>query len=167
MKVQLAQPKTRRWLFATASTVALPAVLTACGAESGPASTGNSGAVTKPVTITYWGRWGGTSEQPEKQVIANFQEKFPNVTIQDMESNQIAGEGALDREKFIAALAAGTPPDVIKIDRFKMGGHGAKGTTTILDSVIKRDKIDMKKFFPATVEEVLYPPGSGGKVTAL
>lgn len=167
MKDQLGQPRTRRWLFATAGSVAVPAVLAACGTESGPASTGNSGAVTKPVTITYWGRWGGTSEQPEKQVIANFQEKFPNITIQDMESNQIAGEGALDREKFIAALAAGTPPDVIKIDRFKMGGHGAKGTTTILDSVIKRDKIDMKKFFPATVEEVLYPPGSGGKVTAL
>ena len=55
---------------------------------------------------------------------------------------------------------------MIKIDRFKMGGHGAKRTTTILDDLIKRDKVDVKKFFPATVEEVLYPPGPGGKITA-
>ena len=79
----------------------------------------------------------------------------------------MAGTGDLDREKFMTALAAGSPPETIKIDRFKMGGHGAKRTTTILDDLIKRDKVDVKKFYPATVEEVQFPPGPGGKITAL
>jgi len=119
------------------------------------------------VKIAYWGKWGGSSKDPEDAVIANFQQKFPNITVEGLEDNQIGGTGAVDREKFTAALAAGTPPDVIKIDRFKMGGHGAKHTTMVLDDYVKRDKIDMKKFYPATVEEVMYPPGSGGKITAL
>ena len=100
-------------------------------------------------------------------MIAAFQQKFSHITVEALESTQVAGQGDLDREKFTTALAAGSPPEVIKIDRFKMGGHGAKRTTTILDDLIKRDKVDVKKFFPATVEEVLYPPGPGGKITGL
>ncbi|HEX2033976.1 MAG TPA: ABC transporter substrate-binding protein [Chloroflexota bacterium] len=117
--------------------------------------------------IAYWGKWGGTSKDPEEAVIANFQQKFPHITVEGLEDSQVAGSGALDREKFTTALAAGTPPETIKIDRFKMGGYGAKQVTTILDDLIKRDKIDIKKFYDATVQEVLYPPAPGGKITAL
>lgn len=168
------EAQTRRHFLLAVAGVAMPVtLLAACGA-SGAGDSGSSGSnaqpgasTKKPVKIAYWGKWGGANEEAENAVIANFQSKFPHITVEGMESNQIAGEGAIDREKFIAALAAGSPPDLIKIDRFKMGGHGAKGTTAILDSVVKRDKIDMKKFYPATVEEVMFPPGSGGKVTGL
>jgi multiple sugar transport system substrate-binding protein len=145
---------------------ALPAVvLGACGGAGGGGSPAAPGA--QPVKISYWGKWGGSSQAAEETVIATFQEKLPNVTVEGLEDNQISGSGALDREKFTAALAAGTPPEVIKIDRFKMGGHGAKHTTTILDDYAKRDKLDPKRFYQATVDEVLYPPGAGGKMTAL
>lgn len=162
---------TRRTLVsataAGAAAVALPAVLVACGPGAAPGGGQGAAGTKNPVKIAYWGKWGGTSQEPEEAVIADFQAKFPHITVEALESNQVGGEGALDREKFYAALAANTPPDVIKIDRFKMGSHGARRTTAILDDLIKRDKIDMKKFYPATVEEVLYPPGTGGKVTAL
>jgi multiple sugar transport system substrate-binding protein len=152
----------RRAVFA-AGAVAFVAACNPAGGGGAPAGGGQK----KPVTIAYWNKWGGTSQEPEDAVIANFQQKFPNVTVQGLEDAQIAGEGRGDREKFIAALAAGSPPETIKIDRFMMGGHGAKATTTILDDLVKRDKLEMKKFYPATVEEVLYPPGQGGKITGL
>lgn len=159
---------TRRSFFGLTAGAVTPLMLAACGGEASSTQGGQaSGGVKKPVTISYWGKWTGASEEPENAVIANFQQKFSHITVEGLDNNQLAGEGALDREKFIAALAAGNPPEIIKIDRFKMGGHGAKGATTVLDDVVKRDKIDMKKFFPATVEEVMYPPGQGGKITAL
>lgn len=154
---------TRRGHLIASASVFPAVVLAACGQGGGVTVKPSS----KPVTITYWGKWGGSSKEPEEAVISKFQEKFPNITVEGLESSEIAGEGAVDREKFTAALAAGNPPDVIKIDRFKMGGYGAKHVTTILDDFIKRDKIDMKKFYAATVEEVLYPPEPGGKITAL
>ena len=160
----LANP-TRRTFFGLAGAAGAPVVLAACGPVGGQTTT--QGGAKKPVTINYWVKWGGTSEEPENAVIANFQQKFPHITVVGTEDAQLAGTGRGDREKFIAALAAGAPPDLIKIDRFMMGGHGAKKTTMVLDDLIKRDKVDMKKFFPATVEEVLYPPGTGGKYTAL
>ena len=159
--------QTRRRFVAAAGATILPStVLAACGGP-GDGRTDQVSASKRPAKIAYWGKWGGASERPESEVITNFQQRFPHITVEGLDSNQIAGDGALDREKFIAALAAGNPPEVIKIDRFKMGGHGAKGATQLLDDLVKRDKIDMKKFYAATVEEVLYPPGPGGKITAL
>jgi multiple sugar transport system substrate-binding protein len=159
---------TRRVFLRSTGGAALPlALLAACAPTAAGPSGGTAGGTKKPVTIQYWVKWGGTSEEPENAVISNFQQKFPHITVVGTEDSQIAGTGRGDREKFIAALAAGAPPDVIKIDRFMMGGHGAKRTTTLLDDLIKRDKVDVKKFFPATVEEVLYPPQPGGKITAL
>lgn len=140
------------------------AAMSACG----PAAPGSPPTGTKQkITIQYWNKWGGSSKVPEEAVIALFQERFPHITVEGLEDAQIGGEGRGDREKFFTALAANTPPEAIKIDRFMMGGHGARRTTEVLDDRIKRDKIDMKKFFSATVDEVLYPPGPGGKITAL
>jgi ABC-type glycerol-3-phosphate transport system substrate-binding protein len=154
----------RRTVIGLGGAAAPAILLAACG---GPGAGGAPAARAKPVKIAYWGKWGGSSQEPEEAVIAAFQQQFPPITVEGLEADQIGGSGAVDREKFTAALAAGTPPDVIKIDRFKMGGHGAKRTTTVLDDLNKRDKIDMKKFYQATVDEVLYPPGPGGNVTAL
>jgi multiple sugar transport system substrate-binding protein len=158
---------TRRSVIA-AGTAAMAAIAaTACGPGASESGAPAGGGEKQPVKIAYWNRWGGSSQAPEEAVIANFQQKFPHITVQALEETQIAGEGRGDREKFIAALAAGAPPETIKIDRFMMGSHGAKATTTLLDDLVKRDKLDMKKFFPATVEEALYPPGPGGKITGL
>ncbi|MDQ3701003.1 MAG: ABC transporter substrate-binding protein, partial [Chloroflexota bacterium] len=169
MRDERAAAATRR-AFGTVAGVGAPAaLLAACGAPSAGGGTDGqgAGATKRPVKIAYWVKWGGTSEEAENAVIAAFQGKFPHITVEGTEDANLAGSGRGDREKFIAALAAGSPPDLIKIDRFMMGGHGAKRTTTLLDDVIKRDKLDMKKFYPATVEEVLYPPNQGGKITAL
>ena len=111
---------TRRSTIATAAgaaaSVALPLALAAAGGEGAPAGAGAGGAKT-PAKIAYWGMWGGASEQPETDVITNFQAKFPHITVEGTQASQVAGTGALDREKFIAALAAGNPPDVIKGDQ--------------------------------------------------
>ena len=161
---------TRRTLFGAALSSPLPAVLLAACGQGGatPTSGGQAaGGTKKPAHLQYWNKFGGTTADAEDQVIAAFQSKFPHITVEALEGGQVAGSGDVDREKFTAALAAGNPPEVIKIDRFKMGGHGAKHTTTLLDDLVKRDKIDLKKFYPATVEEIRFPPQESGKVTAL
>ena len=143
------------------------ALAAACAPGGGGEGAPAGGAQKAPVKVAYWGKWTGSNQEPEEAVIAAFQQKFPHITVEGLDSSQVAGTGDLDREKFMTALAAGSPPETIKIDRFKMGGHGAKRTTTLLDDLIKRDEVDVKKFYPATVEEVQYPPGPGGKITAL
>ena len=101
---------TRRALFRLTAAVGPAAFvpLVACGPIG--AQPAAQGGAKKPVTINYWVKWGGTSEEPENAVITNFQQKFPHVTVVGTEDTQIAGTGRGDREKFIAALAAGVPP---------------------------------------------------------
>jgi multiple sugar transport system substrate-binding protein len=158
---------TRRRAFGVAGAAAFPVALAACGPEGAAGGPAAGQSQKRPVKLSYWNKFTDTSAVAEDEVVKAFQQKFPYVTVEALEAAQIAGEGSADREKFVAALAAGAPPEVIKIDRFKMGGHGAKRTTTLLDDLVKRDKIDLGRFWPATVEEIRFPPGAGGKVTAL
>lgn len=61
------------------------------------------------------------------------------------------------RQKLMAAMAAGTAPDLVYFDRFQIPSYAAKDIFTPLDSLIKTSKVlkaDM--FFPAAWGETQY-----------
>ena len=41
-----------------------------------------------PVKVAYWGKWTGSSQEPEEAVIAAFQQKFPHITVEGLDSTQ-------------------------------------------------------------------------------
>jgi multiple sugar transport system substrate-binding protein len=64
--------------------------------------------------------------------------------------------GGFNDQQFLAAVASGNSPDLVYLDRQKVGTYAAKGAFMPLTSCIKSQKIDMKQYRQAAVSEVTY-----------
>jgi multiple sugar transport system substrate-binding protein len=64
--------------------------------------------------------------------------------------------GGFNDQQFLAAVASGNAPDLVYLDRQKVGSYAAKGAFLPLTSCIKNDKINMKQYRQAAVNEVTY-----------
>jgi multiple sugar transport system substrate-binding protein len=64
--------------------------------------------------------------------------------------------GGFNDQQFLAAVASGNAPDLIYLDRQKVGTYAAKGALMPLTSCIKSQKINMKQYRQAAVNEVTY-----------
>jgi multiple sugar transport system substrate-binding protein len=64
--------------------------------------------------------------------------------------------GSFNDQTFLAAVASGNVPDLVYLDRQKVGTYAAKGAFLPLTSCIKSQKINMKQYRQAAVNEVTY-----------
>jgi multiple sugar transport system substrate-binding protein len=67
-----------------------------------------------------------------------------------------APNGGFNDQQFLAAVASGNPPDLVYLDRFKVGTYAAKGALQPLTSCISSHKISMSQFRKPAVTEVTY-----------
>lgn len=132
----------------TAPVVALAApvvALAACGtsATEAPKST----ALRSGVTVTLM-----SGEDPQSNLearakqIANFRQQYPGIQI---DRQRLAGYAT----KLIAAFAAGTPPDLFTTARNDITSQAPKGMALALDDLIKRDKLNLNDYYPASYEQ--------------
>ncbi|MDX6409018.1 MAG: multiple sugar transport system substrate-binding protein [Gaiellaceae bacterium] len=64
--------------------------------------------------------------------------------------------GGFNDQQFLASVASGDVPDVIYLDRAKVAQYAAKGALQPLTSCIKNQKINLKLYRKATVQEDTY-----------
>ena len=64
--------------------------------------------------------------------------------------------GGFNDQQFLAAVASGNAPDLVYLDRQKVGTYAAKGAFLPLTSCINSQKINMKQYRQAAVREVTY-----------
>ncbi len=64
--------------------------------------------------------------------------------------------GGFNDQQFLAAVASGNVPDLVYLDRQKVGTYAAKGAFVPLSSCIKSQKIDMSQYRKAALNEVTY-----------
>ena len=64
--------------------------------------------------------------------------------------------GGFNDQQFLAAVASGNVPDLVYLDRQKVGTYAAKGAFLPLTSCIKSQKIDLKQYRQAALSEVTY-----------
>lgn len=64
--------------------------------------------------------------------------------------------GSFNDQQFLAAVASGNVPDLVYLDRQKVGTYAAKGAFLPLTSCIKSQNINMKQYRQAAVNEVTY-----------
>jgi multiple sugar transport system substrate-binding protein len=64
--------------------------------------------------------------------------------------------GSFNDQQFLAAVASGNPPDLVYLDRQKVGTYAAKGAFVPLSSCIKSQKIDTKQYRIPAMNEVTY-----------
>jgi multiple sugar transport system substrate-binding protein len=67
-----------------------------------------------------------------------------------------APNGGFNDQQFLAAVASGSPPDLIYLDRFKVGTYAAKGALMPLSSCISSQKISMGDYRKPAVTELTY-----------
>jgi multiple sugar transport system substrate-binding protein len=64
--------------------------------------------------------------------------------------------GSFNDQQFLAAVASGNVPDLVYLDRQKVGTYAAKGAFLPLSSCVSSQKINMKQYRQAAVNEVTY-----------
>src|SRR5688500_10007732 len=120
---------TRRAVLAAGSGVSVSA-LAACGAPGAPAGGRTAKSITG--TLTYWPEGGQTNASYQAWVsrIADFQKAYPEAKVEMTETQ--------DRDlKLVAAITAGTPPDLSVYARYTIAAGHARGLFPDLQPLAK------------------------------
>jgi multiple sugar transport system substrate-binding protein len=64
--------------------------------------------------------------------------------------------GGFNDQQFLAAVASGNPPDLVYLDRQKVGTYAAKGAFLPLTSCISSQKINTKQYRIPALKEITY-----------
>jgi multiple sugar transport system substrate-binding protein len=81
--------------------------------------------------------------------IKEFQKAYPGVTLK-------CTEGDLNDQAFLTAVRSGSPPDLIYMDRSKIGTFAAQGAIQPVDDCISKAGVDMANFRDAAVKQVTF-----------
>ena len=95
-------------------------VLAACGAGGG-SSDAPAANPARPVTVTVWHAWDGPREPLMQTILERMKQQYPNVTI---DQTIVAMWQDANVQKFAAAMAAGSAPDVTEQDRMSASRSG-------------------------------------------
>jgi multiple sugar transport system substrate-binding protein len=135
-------------------------LLAACGEAGGPARQRNvsvPGPSDATGTIKVWG-FNGTDplNVTAKSRYDAFHARFPNVTLEFT-------PGGVDRQKFLSAAAAGSPPDLLYVPRADVTSYATRGALLALDDYVSAARLDMGQYRKPAVSEVTV----GGKLYAI
>ena len=118
------------------------AVVGGCGGGGGGGSSSTAATtfdVKKPVTLSVWSGFTGRELGIWNRALAGFQKLHPNVKIKSV--------GSIDNNKIVAGIRSGNPPDVaLSFETDKTGAFCSSGGWINLDSLIKRDRVNMNQF---------------------
>jgi len=134
-----------------AAALALLAILAAA-----VAATAGGAHRASPTKLTIWVGWSARELGVFKQVVAEYDQKHPEVTIDVV--------GGIDDNKIVAAIRSGNAPDVVSsFNSYNVGNYCGTGGWIDLGPYLKQDHIDPSSFPAATQYYTQY----GGKRCAL
>lgn len=141
-----APPLTRRSLAALAASAGGVA-LAACGRQGRAGDSDAASAQLRSGITLQWGVSGGqTRVELRTKQSQMFEAKFPGIKAELI-------VGGSDLNKIKAGMAAGTPFDLIRITTTQYAGFAHQSAIVALDSLIRRDRYDLKDFFPAAIAQ--------------
>ena len=125
-------------------------------AATGAAATRSSGHA-EATQLTIWAGWSAGHELVTfKKVVAEYDQKHPEVTVKVV--------GGINDNKIVAAIRSGTAPDVVSsFNSYNVGNYCGTGGWIDLAPRMKKDHIDVNLFPKATQYYTQY----GGKRCAL
>ncbi|HEY8456349.1 MAG TPA: extracellular solute-binding protein [Actinopolymorphaceae bacterium] len=130
-----------------ASAVAFALALAACGgvgADDEPES--GSDSTTGPQSFTVSG-FGADDEIG--QIRLALAEK-------NLGAKAKLNKGAFDEQQFLAAVAAGNPPDVVNMGRDQVASYAARGALIPVDDCIAKEHIDVSQYREQAMSPVTY-----------
>src|SRR3954452_17987119 len=140
----------------------LGALVVGCGGGSGGGNSGDSKSASSggnskaPVTLKVWVGWSQRELSVFKGVVADYHKLHPNVTVDVT--------GGIADNKIVAAIRAGSAPDVVSsFNSYNVGVYCGTGGWIDLSPFLKKDGISTTEFPAATNYYTQY----GGKKCAL
>ena len=120
------------------------AAVLACVVVVGASSAaGSDAAPAAPTKLTIWVGWSARELGVFKQVVAEYDKNNPNVTVNVV--------GSINDNKIVAAIRAGTAPDVVSsFNSYNVGTYCGSGGWINLAPLMKQSHINAAMFPPAT-----------------
>lgn len=117
------------------------------------------------VTLTYWHHWGGNRIPLQEHQVAAFEDAHPGICVDNI---FLPWDNRL--QNLLAAIAAGSPPDVTMFGRGEVPFFAVTESIVPLDEYMAADGIDPAIFHPLEFAETQYngktwilpQPGGGG-----
>ena len=102
-------------------------------------------------TITLW--YGATQEERAAydRMISQFERENPSIKVKAI----LVPQKYVER-KLILAAAGGVPPDVVRFYAHLGGELMSRGGLEPLDELVRRDRVDLKDFYPVGIEQNTY-----------
>lgn len=118
--------------------------------------------INEPVTITFWHAQSGSQEEEIKNLIAEFEQEYPNITVEPVLQG---GYGDL-RQATLAAIAAGDPPDLAIAYGNMVSEYYKEDVVVDLDPYVNSEKYglteaDFDDIYPAFIQGDRYPQFGG------
>ncbi len=98
--------------------------------------------------LILWHPWGTGFEGGAYPFLKNS-EDFPKLHPEVKFTNVFDAT----RDKYLAAIAAGNPPDLLLLGAYDIPVLGQRGALTVLDPLIERDNFDLTQFWPMAVDQ--------------
>jgi multiple sugar transport system substrate-binding protein len=145
-------PRTRLALL-LAPLAALAFLAAGCGGgggtSGGGSSTGAAGTVQRSASDTLSIIGFGSGDEVAQARIALGKKAIAPAHLKNP-------TGAFNDQQFLTAVASGTVPDLIYLDRFKVGNYAARGALMPMTDCVKNQDVDMSQYRQAAVDEVTW-----------
>lgn len=99
-----------------------------------------------PITLDFWNWWGVDREALMKQIIAEFQTEFPNITV-----NSLVQPWDRRDEQVVTALSSGDPPEVLMVTRQEIVQFAHLGTITPITQHVEQAGLDIDRYYPSEI----------------
>ncbi|MCB0826858.1 MAG: extracellular solute-binding protein [Armatimonadetes bacterium] len=112
----------------------------------------------KETVITVWGMAITPDEKGADVLVRQFERENPGIKVRLLGM----GAGAMSPQKLMTAIVGGSPPDLVRQDRFTMSDWASRGAFRSLDDLMARDQgTDPRtprqdQYYPATWQETVY-----------
>lgn len=139
---------TRRWYIRQTGGTLIAAgglLAAACAGGQASGSTTDTAKSLKPQAFEFWGP-DPKVNVAMKAAVDGFVAKFPNLNI-TVASGSL-NFGLDSQSRFLTAIAANTPPDVVYMDRNIPRSYAAMEAIVPLDDRIRRSKIKPEEWWP-------------------
>ena len=156
---------TRRWLLGTAAAGGVLAAACATGQQGGGSTSGAEATkLAVPQSVEFWGPDPAAAPPtgPAMAAVVNaFKARYSALNV--VVAGGSLGISPASQEKFIGAIAAGTPPDVTYTDRYIPRSYAVLEAYLPLDDRIRTSKVKPDEWWPYLRRDVT----QGGKTYGL
>lgn len=101
------------------------------------------------VTIDYWNWWDVQRQALMDNIIAGFQEDFPNITV-----NNVPQTWDRRDEVVTTALAGGDPPEIIMASRQEIVKFADSGAIAPITAFVEEAGLDLERYYPSEIESM-------------